>query len=297
MKIFDRRLTPARPDLAAKHLEGKVEATRFVAGEIRAVIAPQAPVRRTPTPDAPLDTETLMGERVTVYETTDEGWSWTQLANDNYVGWIPTHALGEVGPEPTHRVSALRTLVFPGPSIKLPPVVSLPFAARVAVTRTVGLFAVTAAGGHIPMRHLAPLASHESDFIEVAERFLGTPYLWGGKTNLGIDCSGLCQIALTACGIDCPRDSDLQQRALGRPFTPASDFSNLQRGDLVFWNGHIAFVRDPTTLLHANAFHMAVAFEPLVEAVSRIRAIEGAPTAVKRIWSDTPPWSRDTSVP
>jgi len=282
MTAFDPRLTPARPDLAARHLEGSVTAARFVDGIVRAVVESQAPVRRAPSPDATLLTEALMGERVTVYETTDEGWAWGQLHDDGYVGWLPAAALRAADAAPTAKVAALRTLVFPGPDIKLPPLAALPLGARLAVARHEGSFAV-AAGGFLPARHLALLDTALPDFVAVAERFLGTPYLWGGKTGLGIDCSGLVQVALTACGIACPRDSDMQERALGAPLTPARDFSGLQRGDLVFWKGHVALVRDPATLIHANAFHMAVAIEPLAEAIARIRAAGSDVTAVKRL--------------
>jgi hypothetical protein len=283
---LDPRLTPARPDLAAEHLRGRVEAARFVKGEACVVTAPQAPLRRAPSPDAPLDTEALMGERVTVYEATDEGWAWVQLADDGYVGWLPTGALDAPGPASTHRVVALRTLVFPGPSIKLPPLAALPFGARVAVTGTAERFSLTAIG-HVPTGHLARLDVAESDFVAVAERFLGTPYLWGGKSSLGIDCSGLVQLALTACGIACPRDTDQQERALGAPVAPFADFAVLRRGDLIFWSGHVAIVRDPQTLLHANAFHMAVAHEPTADAVARIRATDGEPTSVRRLLAAT----------
>jgi cell wall-associated NlpC family hydrolase len=281
--MFDPRTTPARPDLAAKHLQGKVSAARFVAGQARDVVEPQAPVRRAPSPDAALDTEALMGERVTVYETTDEGWAWGQLDSDGYVGWLPAAALGAPGPAPTHKVAAVRTLVFPGPSIKLPPAMGLPLGARLAIVRHEGPLAVTATGGYVPVKHLAPAAAAERDFVAVAERFLAVPYLWGGKTSLGVDCSGLVQVALTACGIACPRDSDLQEQALGAPASPDAGFTNLRRGDLVFWKGHVAIVRDPETLLHANAFHMAVAAEPLAPAIARIRAGGSEVTSVKRL--------------
>ncbi len=282
MKL-DPRLTAARPDIAAKHLEGKVEAARFVEGEQRVVIEAQIPLRRVPSPDAALDTEALMGERVTVYDTNGEGWVWGQLAGDGYVGWMPASGLAMPSAEATHKVTAVRTLVFPGPSIKLPPVGSLPFGARVTVTGAAERFAVTNSGGHIPARHLGPLAAMEHDFVAVAERFLGTPYLWGGKTSLGLDCSGLSQIALLGCGAACPRDSDMQQNALGGSVDANDEFSNLRRGDLVFWKGHMGIVRDPATLLHANAFHMAVALEPIAEAIPRIRVSDGLPTVVKRL--------------
>jgi hypothetical protein len=280
---LDPRLTPARPDLAAKHLQGRVNAARFAEGVAYEVVDAQAPLRRSPAPDAALETEALKGERVTIYETTDEGWSWGQLETDGYVGWLPTAALGVPGSPATHRVAALRTLVFPGPSIKSPPLESLSLGCRLTIVRKVDRLAVTAAGGFVPISHLAPTDTVEADFVAIAERFLGVPYLWGGKTSLGLDCSGLVQVALAAAGISCPRDSDMQERSVGRVFERNDDFSNLRRGDLLFWNGHVAIVREPTSLVHANAFHMSVAIEPLAEAIERIRSAGSAVTSVKRI--------------
>ncbi len=283
---FDPRITPARPDLAALHLKGKVAAARFVAGTELEVRDAQAPLRREPSPDAPLDTEALHGERVTVYDENGEGWYWGQLESDGYVGWIPANALRPPGPAPTHRVAALRTFVFPGRSIKAPPVDALSFGSRVAVrtpqrndsTELTDL----ASGFYIPTRHLSPIASREPDFVAVAERFVGVPYLWGGKTSLGIDCSGLVQIALTASGIACPRDSDMQEQALGSPL-PIDDLAGLRRGDLIFWKGHVAIVRDERSIVHANAFHMAVAIEPTAEALRRIADAGGQLVSIKRI--------------
>ncbi|MGA9893932.1 MAG: NlpC/P60 family protein [Xanthobacteraceae bacterium] len=280
MAAFDPRITPARADLAAKHLEGKVSAARFAQGRVMEVIEPQAPLRREPRPDAPLDTEALKGERVTIYDSDAEGYSWGQLAADYYVGWLPTNALAPAGPAPTHKVAALRTFAFPGPSIKLPPVEALPLGATLTVIRFAERMAVTASGAYVPAPHLVSVGEFEKDFVAVAERFLGVPYLWGGRTALGLDCSGLVQISLAACGIACPRDSDMQEAALGAPL---ADRSNLKRGDLVFWKGHVAVVRDVESLLHANAFHMAVAIEPIAEAVTRIRAAGSEVSTVRRI--------------
>jgi cell wall-associated NlpC family hydrolase len=142
--------------------------------------------------------------------------------------------------------------------------------------------AVTSAGGYVPALHLRPLGEFQSDFVAVAERFVGVPYLWGGKTALGLDCSGLVQVALSACGTACPRDSDMQERAVGTPLAAAA-FSARQRGDLMFWKGHVAIVRDRDTLIHANAFHMAVIIEPIAEALARIRAAGSEITGVNRI--------------
>jgi cell wall-associated NlpC family hydrolase len=279
---YDPRITAARPDLAAKYLEGKVEAARFVEGTAHEVRDAQTPVRGQPLPDAALTTEALRGDQVTVYEETEEGWCWGQLLSDGYVGWLSANALGPPGAAPTHKVAALRTLVFPAPSIKHPPLEGLPLGARVAVLGTEKEFAVLA-NGYLPARHLVPLDLAEPDFVAVAERFVGVPYLWGGKTSLGIDCSGLVQVALTAAGIGCPRDSDMQEAALGASVTPAPHFTNLQRGDLMFWKGHVAIVVNAHRIIHANAFHMAVVIEPLAEAVARIRAAGLEVRSVKRI--------------
>lgn len=282
MTEFDPRVTPARPDLAARHLQGQVAAERFVDGVLREVVEAQAPLRRTPELDAPLDTEALRGERVTVYEEDVEGWCWVQLAADGYVGFMPQQALAPPGPEPTHRVAALRTFVFPGPSIKLPPLMALSLGCRIAAARFDRGFAWLAAGVCVPEQHVATVGTREPDFVTVAERFVGVPYLWGGKTSLGLDCSGLVQVALTAAGIACPRDSDMQERALGVPLG-ASEVAKLRRGDLIFWKGHVAIVRDADTLVHANAFHMAVAVEPILDALRRIAAAGSAATSIRRL--------------
>ena len=268
MSGFDKRITPARPDLAASHLRGKVEALHYADGIVMQVIDPSAPLRAAPTPEASLDTEALHGEAVTVYEDNEEGWSWGQLARDGYVGWLPSNALSKNVEKSTHRVQALRTFVFPKADIKSPPVASLSFGSLCAVTREEENFVVTRHGGFIPKQHVVPLDFREADAVAVAYRFLGTPYLWGGKTSGGLDCSGLVQLSLQSAGYECPRDSDLQQK-IGSPVS-CSDLQALSRGDLIFWKGHVGFYAGEGKLLHANAFHMAVAEEPLAEAVARI---------------------------
>jgi cell wall-associated NlpC family hydrolase len=278
----DPRLTPARPGLAAKYLEGKIEAARFVEGEVFEISDAIAPLREAPSCDAMLLTQALKGERVTVYDRNGEGFAWGQLNSDGYVGWLADRTLAKSLSEPTHKITALRTFAFPGPSIKLPPAATLPMGAVVTVLREHGTFAVTREDWYLPRLHVGRIDRHDEDFVAVAERFAGTPYLWGGKSSLGIDCSGLVQIALNAAGTFCPRDSDMQEKALGRILEPAES-SRLRRGDLIFWNRHVAIARDADTIVHANAHHMATVIENTRDAIARIRSAGSEITAIKRL--------------
>jgi cell wall-associated NlpC family hydrolase len=279
---FDRRLTPARPDLAAEHLRGKVEAPRYVEGTQEEIIAEVADMRASPSTESGLDTQAIRGERVTIYEI-EEGWAWGQLARDSYVGFLPAAALKPAANAPTHRVNVLRTFLYPGPSMKLPIEQALPLNAEVCVTEMAGDFARLGEEGFVWSSHLAPKDMFAKDFVSIAEQFVGVPYLWGGKTALGLDCSGLVQTSLWAAGIFAPRDTDMQEKALGESLA-LGDLNSLRRGDLIFWKGHVGIMRDSRTLLHANGHHMLVASEPLSEALARIEAKSfGRITSIKRL--------------
>jgi Bacterial dipeptidyl-peptidase Sh3 domain/NlpC/P60 family len=278
----DPRLTPARGDLAAKYLEGKVKAARFVEGLEFEIADGLAPLREAPSSNATQISQALKGERVTIYDRNGEGFAWGQLNSDGYVGWLPDRALEKPAAKPTHKVTALRTFAFPGPSIKLPPVEILSMGAMLTLLREDGAFAVTREGWYLPRLHLGGIDEMAADFVAVAERFVGTPYLWGGKSSIGIDCSGLVQVALNAAGTGCPRDSDMQRDGLGRALSPA-ETKHLQRGDLIFWKGHVAIARDADSIVHANAHHMAAVVENTSEAIARINASGNEIAAIKRM--------------
>lgn len=281
----DPRVTPYRPDLAARHLEGAVKAERYADGVRQRVTAPVAPLRAAPKATAELSTELLFGEDFTVYERRN-GWAWGQAGFDGYVGYTPEPALGPVGPEPTHAVSVLSAPVLPQPDSKQPPLFALPLNARVVVHAEDGKYLAVGAedidgGGWIARAQLAPAGGHEPDYTATAALFMGVPYLWGGRTASGLDCSGLVQTALQRAGVGAPRDSDMQALALG---TPVDGQGPLKRGDLVFCPGHVGIMEDGDTLLHANARDMAVSRHALDDFVNYIKEREGAAiTGVRRL--------------
>jgi cell wall-associated NlpC family hydrolase len=283
--VLDPRRNAHRPDLADARLEGQVVAARFVAGKMQRVIAPSTALRRAPVDSAPLDTEALHGEHVVVFERREDGWCWVQLQRDGYVGYVLGSDLTDPGAPATHRVIVPRSFVYPLADIKAPPLSWLPLGAEIAGRIHDDRFLALDDGGFIIARHAGDIAASAPDFVAVAESFLAVPYLWGGKTGLGLDCSGLVQIALSAAGVPAPRDSDMQAAELGQR---VNDFSALRRGDLVFWPGHVGVMRDAATLLHANGHHMQVASEKLADAVARIELRASSPiTAVRRVVSTT----------
>jgi cell wall-associated NlpC family hydrolase len=279
---LDRRRNAYRDDLAADSLRGKVEAARYAAGEVRQVADAAVPLRDTPDPHARWTTEALFGERVTMFEES-EGWAWVQLAGDGYVGYLPDSALSPSVQPPTHRVSALGTCLYPAADFKSPPSMALSMNAALYVAETGPAFARLQDGRFVPTVHVAERNSFAPDFVAIAEAFLGVPYVWGGKTRLGLDCSGLLQVAMLAAGRTCPRDSDMQLAEVGIIVPVGADLGGLVRGDLVFWPGHVGIMLDAARLLHANAHHMAVAAEPLRVAVDRIAKSGSVVAAVKRL--------------
>ena len=273
MNNLDSRLHAFRADLAAEHLLGKVEAKKFVAGQPRQVALGRAALRRAPEAKAPLDTELLFGERVQLYDEQD-GWAWVQSESDGYVGYTESKTLSTKLLEPTHRVAELATHLYPVPDLKSAPTDWLPMTARVCVGEIEDTFCHLASGGWVYAAHLAPIDAHASDHCDIARKFLDVPYLWGGKTSAGIDCSGLLQVSLASCGKAIRRDSDMQVNA-GRAVAYDGDETMLRRGDLVFWHGHAGIWIDPQTFVHANATDMLVASEPLSRVAARIEAASG----------------------
>jgi hypothetical protein len=280
MAELDPRRHAVRPDLADARLRGQVEAERFVEGALRRLIVPSIELHAKPRTDQPATTEVLWGEDVLVFEEAKD-WAFVQLVHDGYVGYIAREALGPADGTPTHRVACQWGYGFKSPDIKANLRMVLPMGARVAGDLQ-GDFLKLTSGLFMPRQHVTALTNTELDFVAVAERYLGTPYRWGGKTGLGIDCSGLVQIALQAAGIEAPRDSDMQADEVGT-LLPRAQWSHLQRGDLVFWRGHVGIMTDPAQLLHANAHHMAVTHEGLLAVTGRAEALGSAVAAVRRI--------------
>jgi cell wall-associated NlpC family hydrolase len=275
--LADPRLTLARDGIAAASLKGIVPAARYVDTTTRQTLVPSTALRRAASADAEQHDPLLLGEPFEVLDEAD-GWAFGQAGRDGYVGYVAASALGPPGATPTHTVRALRSFGYSAPSIKSAPVGLYSMNALVSAEGREGRF-VRTAGGWFVEDHLAPIDQPAPDFVAVAERFVGTPYYWGGRESLGLDCSGLVQQALYAAGRACPRDSD-QQAALGEP-VPAD---RLRRGDLVFWRGHVAIMVDATDIIHANGNRMAVTIEPLAEAIERTsRTGGGDPTAFRRL--------------
>ena len=265
MTDLDPRLNAMRPDLADETLRGQFKAEKFVSGIKFQIAKPIISVFKRPDQHSPQTTQALLGEMCLVFENKN-GWAWVKLLRDHYVGYVEASALNNEVVAPTHKVVVPSTLLYPKPDIKSGPVQFIPRHAQITVATQEGAFAALHAGGYIFAAHLAPRNAKAEDFVEVAEEYLNVPYFWGGKSIYGTDCSGLVQTALQACGIEAPRDSDMQEKALGHY---VSDQNNLRRGDLIFWPGHVGIMQSATHLLHANGHAMKTTSETLANVVSR----------------------------
>jgi hypothetical protein len=274
--MMDARLTPANGRVAASRLRGQVDADVFVDGEPFSI--GQVVVDLCAAPTGKRERQLLLGAAVTVYERSD-GWAFVQCKRDDYVGYVPESAL--VTPNATtHRIATPATHAYATESFKSRDLLHLPFGAEVMVVNELHKFFETP-HGFIPKKHLRPLELLFADPATVAQLYFGVPYLWGGNSTRGVDCSGLVQAAYHACGHLCAGDSDLQGHGLGRLLESGE---NLLRGDLIFWDGHVAMMVDSDTMIHANAHHMAVVYEGLVQATLRIKAQgDGDVTARRRV--------------
>ncbi|MBW8285134.1 MAG: C40 family peptidase [Rhizobium sp.] len=279
---LDRRLHAYRDDLADTALRGQVTAARFAAGTPARLAVPVAGLRPRPGVANGIDTELLFGEDVTVFDRAD-GWAWVQAKTDGYVGYLPESALTGIVEKPTHHVIVPRTFVYPGPDLRFPVSIALSMGSRIAVVgeaETRGTrYLLLSDGRAVVASHCLPLGAYATDdYVAIAARFLETPYLWGGRSGFGIDCSGLVQLALQMTGRAAPRDSDMQASGLGAVIAR----EDLRRGDLVFWKGHAGIMTDDKTLLHANGHTMTVALEDFEAAVKRIGWLYEMPTGYRR---------------
>jgi cell wall-associated NlpC family hydrolase len=269
--LIDRRITPYSGRVAHQSLRGQLDAQAFVPGEAMRVLWPVVALCRAP--DGAIDRQLLRGDAFLMIDRQD-GWAFGQSDRGGYCGWLAEAAVG-VADQPTHWVSALSTHAYAEPRVQARALSWLSMGARVHVKGVGSVWADTDEG-FIPACHLRRLGDWATDPVAVAEAFLGVPYLWGGNTAAGLDCSALVQAAWLACGRDCPGDSDLQ-RVLGSGFDGAA-----QRGDLIFWKGHVALVSGPDRIIHANGHTMSVAYEGLADAIARIAAAEGATVLARR---------------
>ncbi|MEZ5871504.1 MAG: NlpC/P60 family protein [Nitratireductor sp.] len=282
---LDRRLNAWRDDLADARLEGRVVSARFVESEPFWVNVPVADLRREPRHDCGIDHQLLEGEEVEMFEQSGD-WAWIRSSIDGYVGWVAASSLKRGTFTATHGITAPRTFVYPGADLKFPHQRALSMGSLVNVVaeeQTRGTnYLQLADGGFIIARHAAPAGQMADDYVAVAQSLIRTPYLWGGTSGFGIDCSGLVQLAMRMCGRTVLRDSDMQAASIGKEIDPGSNWSNLQRGDLVFWKGHVAIVEGEGMLLHANGNTMDVTSEPLVAAIERIERLYALPIGCRR---------------
>lgn len=279
---LDARLNAFRPDLADSRLAGQVKAKAFVDGVRQRIAEPVVDMRTEPRVDSGIATQLLCGQDVLVFERR-EGFAWVQALDDGYVGYIKDVALESADGTLTHQVTAPRTFVYPAADLRSPPVAALSLGSRLAIVgraQTRGTdYALLKNGGAVIRAHITEMKRKADDYVSVAESLLRTPYLWGGASAFGIDCSGLVQSSMRMAGKAVLRDSDMQAATIGKQLKAKDD---LRRGDLVFWKGHVAIMTDSENIIHANGASMDVRLEPLREAVARISRLYGEPTVMRR---------------
>ncbi|MDF1720162.1 MAG: NlpC/P60 family protein [Minwuia sp.] len=279
---LDHRRHPYRDDLAAAYLKDQVRAARFADPVPARVCSEVLSIQARPESGAMQISELLFGENVAIYEQRDD-WAWVQGALDGYVGYVRAGGLSlDTLPPPTHLVSARLSHLFSQPTIKDPPVGRVTLGARLNVASISGKFARLDDGRHLIASHIRTINAPETDLVDVALRNLGAPYLWGGRSSLGLDCSGLVQVAVQAIGGEPPRDSDMQRDELGQNAPKPADMRDLRRGDIVYFPGHCMIADGAGKLVHANATHMAVTHEPVETVFARTRGGYGSVTHVRR---------------
>lgn len=282
-KQLDKRLHAYRSDRADIALKGRVQAAEYVSGTPAVVARPVTDLKVAPQESAEAGSQLLLGETVTIFDRAD-GWCWVQADRDRYVGYVPEAGLSGITGSATHIVTVPRTFIYSTADLRSPAKTACSMGSRLTIsdmTETRGTaYARMPDGSALIAAHLHPLGFQFDDYVSVASMFMETPYLWAGKSAFGFDCSGLVQLAMLMCGQSVSRDSDMQAASLGVPVETGAD--TLQRGDLVFWSGHVGIIENPGTMIHASGHAMRVVREKLSDAIDRIAHLYGMPTAYRR---------------
>ena len=267
--IFDTRITPIRRDLASTAYKAIVKRKKYVTAKLATVKSAFTPLYSNK--GSKLSTQLLYGEECDVFETKN-GWSWIQSRRDNYVGYTPTINLTRKIYKPNSKVISLRTVIYTKPDIKSVTKGYLSFNSLVEVIKIKGKYSLIKNLGWCPSLDLVKIKSSKFNHIDLSKQYLDTPYLWGGRDSMGIDCSGLIQNLHQINNRPFPRDTDMQEIFVTNEVKYEKD---LKAGDLVFWKGHVAMMIDNSNIIHANAFHMKTAIEPLSTAKKRILKSNG----------------------